>query len=415
MTIGDALFSRLAIRNLGNIGAEVAGLQERVSTGVNDPRPSADPRRATEISALRDLRARLDLRDTVGRNAADRLTQTDQTLATVSDGMRQLKEITLRAANDTMTPEAHAALRAEAITLRDAMIGAANATDMSGRALFSGTAPGAAFEATAQGMVYRGNDAVSMAQLGDRERIATGLPGSRVFSPGAGRDIFATLDDTIAALSEPMLSARTDLRATSPARLDLERSRAGAGIEVTLSGPLGAARVPLDMRLDAPEAAVSAINAQTARTGITATLEADGKSLRLMAEGEIAISAQEGGSRTRPVLSLGPINADGLPSGPSLGLRPADLGINALVADADRAVDHMATMRAEAGSLAAAVDTRREALSAQRLSVDQAMAKVQDLDVAAALTRLQTLLATEQAAQMSFVKIVGQSLFNYLR
>lgn len=414
MTVGDALFSRLAIRNLGALGSEIASLQERVSTGVNDPRPSADPRRATELSALRDLRARLDLRDTVGRNAADRLTLTDQTLATLSDTMRQFKELTLRAANDTLTQEAHAALRSEAITLRDTLVAAANATDMSGRALFSGTAPGAAFEQTGQGVVYRGNDAVSMAQLGDNHRIATGLPGSRVFMPG-GRDVFAMLDDTIAALSEPMLSARSALRATSPARLDLMRSRDAQGIEVTLTGPLGAARVPLDLRLDAPDAAVTAINALTAQTGITATLEADGTSLRLVADGAIALSDQQGGSRSVPVLSLGPITGAGLPAGPALGLRPADMGVNALVAEADRAVDHMATMRAEAGSLAAAVDTRREALAAQRLSVDQAMAQVQDLDVAATLTRLQTLLTTEQAAQMSFVKIVGQSLFDYLR
>lgn len=414
MTVGDALFSRLAIRNLGALGSEIASLQERVSTGVNDPRPSADPRRATELSALRDLRARLDLRDTVGRNAADRLTLTDQTLATLSDTMRQFKELTLRAANDTLTQEAHAALRSEAITLRDTLVAAANATDMSGRALFSGTAPGAAFEQTGQGVVYRGNDAVSMAQLGDNHRIATGLPGSRVFMPG-GRDVFAMLDDTIAALSEPMLSARSALRATSPARLDLMRSRDAQGIEVTLTGPLGAARVPLDLRLDAPDAAVTAINALTAQTGITATLEADGTSLRLVADGAIALSDQQGGSRNVPVLSLGPITDAGLPAGPALGLRPADMGVNALVAEADRAVDHMATMRAEAGSLAAAVDTRREALAAQRLSVDQAMAQVQDLDVAATLTRLQTLLTTEQAAQMSFVKIVGQSLFDYLR
>lgn len=414
MTVGDALFSRLAIRNLGALGSEIASLQERVSTGVNDPRPSADPRRATELSALRDLRARLDLRDTVGRNAADRLTLTDQTLATLSDTMRQFKELTLRAANDTLTQEAHAALRSEAITLRDTLVAAANATDMSGRALFSGTAPGAAFEQTGQGVVYRGNDAVSMAQLGDNHRIATGLPGSRVFMPG-GRDVFAMLDDTIAALSEPMLSARSALRATSPARLDLMRSRDAQGIEVTLTGPLGAARVPLDLRLDAPDAAVTAINALTAQTGITATLEADGTSLRLVADGAIALSDQQGGSRSVPVLSLGPITGAGLPAGPALGLRPADMGVNALVAEADRAVDHMATMRAEAGSLAAAVDTRREALAAQRLSVDQAMAQVRDLDVAATLTRLQTLLTTEQAAQMSFVKIVGQSLFDYLR
>lgn len=414
MTLGDALFSRLATRNLGQLGAQIADLQDRVASGVNDPRPSADPRRATDLSAQRDLRARLDLRDSVARSAADRLTLTDQTLSGLSDAMRQLKEITLRAANDTLTPEAHAALRAEAMTLRDSVHAAANASDMTGRPLFSGTAPGPAFAATAQGMVYRGNDAAPSVHLGADHRIATGLSGARVFTV-AGRDIMALLDDTITALTPPMLDARPAVQMPSPARLDLTRSREAQTVTLTLSGPLGAAPVALDLRLDAPGAALGAINAVTARTGITATQADDGHSLTLTAEGQIGLSDLTGTDAARPVLSLGRITDAGLPAGPQVGLRPAALNINALVADAGRAVDHMATMRAEAGSLAEAVDRRREALAAQRLSVDQAMAQVQDLDVAATLTRLQTLLTTQQAAQMSFVKIVGQSLFGFLR
>jgi flagellar hook-associated protein 3 FlgL len=328
--------------------------------------------------------------------------------------MRQLKEITLRAANDTLTQEAHAALRAEAMALRETVQAAANATDSTGRPLFAGTAPGPAFAQTGQAMVYRGNDAVSTAHLGDTHRVATGLSGSRVFMVG-GRDVMALLDDTVTALTEPMLSARPDVRVASPAQLDLARSRTASGIEVTLTGPQGAARVALDLRLDAPGAAVTAINAVTAQTGITATLAEDGKTIALTADGDIAVSDQVGGAGAAPVLSLGRITPMGQPAGPLMGLRPAALGINALVGDAGRAGDHMATMRAEAGTLAEAVDKRREALAAQRLSVDQAMAQVQDLDVAATLTRLQTLLTTEQAAQMSFVKIVGQSLFNFIR
>jgi flagellar hook-associated protein 3 FlgL len=414
MTLGDALFSRLAIRNLGQLGAQIADLQGRVASGVNDPRPSADPRRATDLSAMRDLRARIEIRDTVARSAADRLTLTDQTLSGLSEAMRQLKEITLRAANDTLTPEAHAALRAETIALRGSVHAAANATDMAGRPLFSGTAPGPAFTATARGMVYRGNDAAPSVQLGEDHRIATGLTGSRVFNAG-GRDIMALLDDTITALTPPMLDARPSLQMPAPARLDLTRTREAQTVALTLSGPLGAAPVALDLRLDAPGAAVTAINAVAAQTGISATLADDGRSLILTADGQIGLSDLTGTDAATPVVSLGRITDAGQPAGPLIGLRPAALGINALVADAGRAVDHMATMRAEAGSLAEAVDRRRDALAAQRLSVDQAMAQVQDLDVAATLTRLQSLLTTEQAAQMSFVKIVGQSLFNYIR
>ena len=44
-----------------------------------------------------------------------------------------------------------------------------------------------------------------------------------------------------------------------------------------------------------------------------------------------------------------------------------------------------------------------------------AIAGLEDLDVAAAITKLQQALLTEQASQQSFVKINGTSLFDYLR
>lgn len=414
MTIGDALFARFSIRSMNAVGLEIATLQERVSSGLNDPRASADPTRATELSALRDVRARLDTREAVGRSAADRLAFTDQTLESLSENLRQLKEITLRAANDTLTSEAHAALRMEAVTLRDAMLSAANAKDMTGRPLFSGTSPGPAFVETSEGVVYRGNDAVTLSQIGERGNLATSLSGRQVFGEDE-QNVFRILDDTIASLTEPMLSARPVVRAQSPAELDIVRTRGDASLDVVLTGPLGASPVRLGLRIDAPGETVAAINAQSAVTGVIAELGTDGKAIRLRADGEVSLSAQTGGDRTRPTLTLGAVQENGQPAGPVTGLRPTALTANALVADAGLAVDHMATMRAAAGSLAAEMDRQLEALAKQRLTVDQSVSKLQDLDVAATLTKLQSLLMTEQASQMTFVKIVGQSLFSYLR
>lgn len=415
MTLGDALFARLAIKGFADIGSRIGGLQARVASGVNDPRASADPARAIELSALRDIRARLGTQDGIGRAAADRLALTDQTLAGVSDNLRQLKEITLRAANDTLTAEAHAALRTEAVTIRTALLAAANSGDMAGRPLFAGAAPGPAFAVSgADGLAYRGDDQSPTAQIGDAMRIATGLPGSRVFGTGAD-SIFALVDDTISALTEPMLSARSEARAPGPARLELERTRDGTMLDVTLTGPAGAARVALDLRLDAPLAPVDAINAVSAETGITASLAADGRGILLTAAGVVALSGQSGGTAARPAMTLGPAAPEGAPGGPATALRPARMTADAMIDRASQAVAHMATMRAAAGSLAEAVDRQLEANSARRLTVDQAVAGIEDLDVAATLTRLQSLLLTQQASQQTFVKIAGQSLFSYLR
>jgi len=217
------------------------------------------------------------------------------------------------------------------------------------------------------------------------------------------------VDDLVTSLGEPMLSARDTLRADVDARLDLTRSRTPAPVEITLTGPLGSARVPLDLRLDAPEAPMHAINAQTHLTGITATMAEDGSGLRLSSTGAMEVTGQTGGSRTQPVVAFGPAD------GPAQRLRPMALGANALVGAASAALDHMGLMRAEAGSLADAVDKASETIASRRLTVDQAVAGLQDIDIAETVTRLQSLLLTQQASQQSFVKISGQSLFNFIR
>jgi flagellar hook-associated protein 3 FlgL len=414
MTVGNALFNRLAIQGFTQITGEVGAMQGRIASGVNDPRPSADPARAAELSALRDLRARLDTRDTLAEGAASRLALTDEALSRLSENTRQLQQIALRAANDTLTGEAHAALRTEALMIRESLLAIANSSDSAGRPLFAGTGTAPAFEQTAAGVVYRGDDGAPLVQLGDRHMVATGLPGSEVFGTGP-TGIFAAVDDMIASLTDPILSSRSQVSVEGPARLDLLRTREASEVEMTLTGPLGSVRMTLDMRLDAPEAPMQAINTQSAMTGISAVMESDGTTIRLVAAGEISIGAMTGGEGRSPALSIGPVDASGNRTGAAKGIRPEHLGRDALVARSAAAVEHLAATRASAGVLAESVEKATASIASQRLTVDQAVAGLEDLDVAATITRLQSLLLTQQAAQQSFVKISGQSLFNYLR
>lgn len=416
MTIGDALFARLAMQGFSRLATDIGQMQGRIASGVNDPRPSADPVRAADLSALRDVRARNETRQGMAATAAARLDLTDQTLGGVSDMLRQVQEIALRAANDTLTAEAHAALRTQAQGLRADLLAAANRQDPDGRPLFAGAAPGPAFVDGPDGVAYGGDDGAPTVQLGDRLRVATGLPGSQVFGtlPDGG-SVFGLLDDLIGTLGSPMLAARPFVEVQDTARLALDRTRGAAELSLTLTGPRGSARVTLDLRADHPAAPVEAINAQAAQTGITARLDEDGQTVILTTAGRIRVDGLSDGPGAGPVARLGQASPDGRPDGRLTDLRPARLAATELVGTANRAIEHMAAMRAAAGTLAGTVERQQAALAAQRLTVDQAVAGLEDLDVAETVTRLQTLLMTEQAAQQTFVKIAGRSLFDYLR
>lgn len=415
MTIGTADFARFALRGFGRLSAEINTLQERISSGVNDPRVSADPARASGLSALTEIRARLGRQSAAAEGATSRLDLTDQVLTGVSANLRDLHQIALRAANDTLPPETQAVFATEARVLRASLLSAANAVDLTGRPLFAGTAPGPAYAETAGGLHYGGNDTAPVAQVGDRLVLPAGLTGAAVF--GTGQDgIFAAVDRMIASLTEPMLSARTTAMADGQARLDLTRSRAEASLTLTMTGPVGTAAVVLDLRADNPAGPAAAINALSDQTGITATMEDDGRGIRLVASGKITLSGVEGDTDPKvPVVRLQPLGADGSISGSEVALRPADLTPNALVAETATAVDKAAKALAAAGSLGAAVERQANALADRKLTVEQSVSQLRDLDVAAALTRLQGLLLSEQASQQTFVKITSQSLFDYIR
>jgi flagellar hook-associated protein 3 FlgL len=408
MTPGDALFARLSVQGFARLSGGIAEAQARIASGRANPRPSADPQRAAELSALRDHLARLDRRDAAATAAAERLALTDAALADAAGAVRGWQQAALRAGNATFTPEGAAALRAETLALRDRLLALANVTDTHGRALFAGTAAGPAYAAAADGPVYVGSDAPPQLQTGDRQVQAAGVTGPAVFGHGAG-SLFARLADLAAALREPMLSAQLQATAAGDARLDLARARDGGMVQVTLAGPAGAATLSLDLRADAPGAAVAAINAATADTGVTAALMPDGAGIALSAAGPLTLSAVQDGPRDAPLLTLTP--AGGTP----VALRPAGLAPDALVAAAAAAVDRLAQVRSEAGALAAAADRARDGIAERRLVLDRAVSGLQDLDMAAEVTRLQVLLTTQQAAQQTYVRIAGQSLFDYLR
>ncbi|MGY6697199.1 MAG: flagellin N-terminal helical domain-containing protein [Roseinatronobacter sp.] len=413
--ISDALFAQHAIRGFTRQDRDIAQLQENLSTGMRDPRVSADPARAMELSALRDLRADLDTQTAIGRLASDRLSLSDAALSEVSDGVRELYRITLQASNDTLTAEAHAALRVQAETLRATLLAAANTTDQQGRPLFSGTAPGPAFVSSGQAVTYQGNGAAPLVQMGPHARLDTGLTGARVFGEAA-TGVFALLDDIVTSLSEPMLSARDVVRANDTARLDLAQTPAG---EITLAfdGPLGRAEIELPLGAGTTALQIDAINARTAETGIAAEDMGPGQGIRLVAAGPIALSDQRGpdGVKTSlPLVRLEPLDSADRPLRDAVALRPAGLERHSLVARSSAQVTHLAEMRAATGALGHAIDTRLERIAETRLTLDQAVSRLQDINVAEAITKLQGLLLNQQAAQQSFVKISGRSLFDYL-
>lgn len=422
MTIGNALFGRIAIDNFGKIQSEISDLQGRISSGKNDPRPSADPMRAAQLSAMREQTGTVDRFTDNARLAADRLGHADLALDEVSSIGRQFLNIAQQASNDTTTPEGRAALKAQAVALRQALLAAANRTDTMGEPLFAGLSGKTPFVDGAQGVTYQGDGGRSVLRMTETMILATSLNGGEVFQSiptagGAKGDMFKMVDDLIATLSSPLAEARPYHTISESGVLTPLAGREGQNLAFTLTGPKGSARIESEVAKGAPGPLADAINAASSETGVTATVTADGKGVALFAfrtTFKVSDLSWDGDPRA-PVATLVATDETGAMKGQVSGLRDARLTADAMVGAFGDATNHLAAQRAEAGALASLADKNLDALAARKVRLQEAVAGLEDLDVAAALTRLQTLLLTEQASQQSFVKISGTSLFDYLR
>ncbi len=80
----------------------------------------------------------------------------------------------------------------------------------------------------------------------------------------------------------------------------------------------------------------------------------------------------------------------------------------------DQSLNNVLTVRASVGSRLKELDALDSAGSSRDIQYSQTLSQLQDVDYAKAISQLTQQQTTLQAAQQSFVKIAGLSLFNYL-
>ncbi|WP_273522812.1 flagellin [Rhodosalinus sediminis] len=418
MTIGNALFAELNIQSFRGLRGEISDLQGRIASGTQDPRASADPLRFVRLSAATEQQ------DTLGRYAdnlrlaGDRLDHADTVLAEANQIAQRLGEIALRSATDSTGDDFRSALAAEVEQLRAALIDVANATDGGGESLFAGlSGVRAPFRESAEGHVaYHGDAAVQRLRTSETRSLQTGVSGAEAFlgverADGQVGSVFDIVDDLAASIGAHPGARESAFAAEGGLRLSLDPDAGSGPTRLTVEGPDGRAEVAAG----APGALVAAINAATGQTGVTASV-ASGTSIDLTGAGTVSVSriVQEGARGTGPAAEAVALDA-GTPVGAPEALRPLRHDKQAQMDAVDTLQNHFADLRSKVGALGAAAESQGRTVENRQVMIREAVAGLEDLDVAAAITDLRTRLVTLQAAQQSFVKVSGLSLFDYLR
>ena len=428
MQVSTKLFNQQQVGQFGKLNANIADIQERISTGKNILRASDDPVAAANLSVAKEQSLLLSqFQRNIGA-AETRLNITDQTLQDSVNVLFRLSELSTMARNGALDAEGHLAISTEMKQLKEVLLSLANTTDANGIGIFSGyNAVGRPFEMAVDGSVtYFGNRGQNNLQISENMTVATNIDGGsafmRVDTGGDRRSLFDIVNSTINAVENAAaISQQAD--ANYSADMSFELPSRIEEWSFSLAGSKGASTISAPINEGGLQSLVDTINQSTAQTGIEATLNANGKTISLLDAGNGRITIKdvqiEGvDSATDQITSYMTFtgrDGDGAATTKTLKLTDSDQLVSSSLSDLQSAIDNFSLQRAFVGGQLSKSKTQTDVIGSRKLAVDRDVSRMGDADLAELVTSLQAQLTTLNASQAAFAKIGQQSLFDYIR
>lgn len=372
--------------------------QLQLSTGRRILTPSDDPAGAAQVLDLTQSLEATRQYLANGDAARARLSLEEGTLGGVGDLLQRVRELTVQANNDTQTNESRRAIAQELRGRLDELLGLANTRDANNEYLFAGHQGQAMpFVRTGAGFGYNGDDGSRLLQVGPSTRVAVSDSGREVFQAiRNGNGVFTTLDDPAntgsgvidpGGVTDPAAWVPDDYTITFLTATSYEVRDGGGGLVTSGTYASGAAIT---------------FNGVTLSIG-GAPAAGDEFSVTPSAYQDVFTTVQD------------LIDALETPAGNPAGRARFHNAMNRALTDLDQDLGHMLEVRSRLGTRLNAVDNQRDLNDAFALILETTRSGVEDLDYAEAVSRLNRQLLALEAAQQTYVKVQGLSLFNFLR
>lgn len=392
--------------------ANATRTQEQISTGNRILTPADDPVASVRLLQLEQQQNVLTQYNSNLVAAKNSLTQEEVTLNSVNTVLQRVRELAVQAGNGSLDPQDRKAIAAELGEREDELLSLMNTRNARGEYLFSGfqgkTQP---FVRGADGSYsYQGDEGQRKLQVASSLNIAISDNGKSVFQSvtNAGRLSMSPAADTIVApavrLSAPLVDDEVAFAASNFPAL---------GIEVRFADPA-----------DPKKYEIYEVGGTTALSA--GRLDEDDKSSdKIVFKGmTIHVDGVPTGGETFTVNRNGMEKQGILDTVASLRKAlesPAsgNSGVRDAVAVALTNLDHgMVSVDQARGNIGArlnVIETTQTDNEDVALVNKGVQADLRELDYAEALSRLSMQTVVLEAAQQSYVKIAGLSLFNIMR
>lgn len=397
MRISSQQLHRQALASILQQQSRLAQTQSQLSSGLKWSRAGDDPGGFAAAQGLDQLVAETGRHESNARNAQHRLALEEDALAEGIAVLQQVRERVVQGNSPALNTQGRAAIATELRSLREQMFAIANRDDGQGRYIFAGSADGLQpFAWTGSNATYAGDEQVRRAQVSGQRSIAEGDSGADVFMR------LKTGNGTVAVTADPANSGVAQLSGSQVN--DLSQWDGGDYSVVFTAGGY-------EVR--------DAGNALVQSGSYTPGAAIEFRGLQLAFKGAPAAGDRFDVSPSQPedVMALLEKLAATIESPGATAAERAQqqTAIAQGLSQLTLAEDHFSSVRASVGTRLVAVDEAINAIGSQQLHATEALSQLRDLDYAEAASRLQQEYVALQAAQQSYQRVQGLTLFDYLR
>lgn len=420
MSISTKLFSDQMLTRFSQVNKEIELRQTKISTGREITEASEKPIEAVKLSALEQSLTQLKGFQRNTTTAQQRLSLGDTVLASVDGIMAQLRERAISANTDTVSASDLAAIRVDVAQSREALIDLANSRTSDDQALFGGYATDIQpFTPDTNGRIqYRGDGGQHTLAASETTRLPTSVNGAEVFMQVDTSDGVASIFDIVdsfeaALLTDGSYASTLSADAGDGLSLSFNGDRVPRDVSFDLQGPSGSMSITAtDVVGGSHDQLVSAINEQSSRTGVSATV-VGGRLVLSAATGTIALSTLK--IEGVELASREPrftIMTDGEPPQTMV---PTAQTLDAQLEKLVQAGQDIAVSRTKIGARLKRAEDQEAALQSRALALETDVNELGSADLGKVETELQALLVSRDAAMQAYSRIGQSSLFDFLK
>tara|TARA_B000000565_G_scaffold253411_1_gene229977 strand:+ start:1932 stop:3197 length:1266 start_codon:yes stop_codon:yes gene_type:complete len=402
------------------INDELKSLQGQVGTGKAELKLSENITDISKLSAAEEKKSETSQFLGNSKRVQSDLEFLDVAFDRLQNSLIRLQELAVESANDTLLAEERQRFVQEAQMIKSEILDVANQKDTFGNNLFGGVSGvETPFEINSDGKVnYLGSSLAKEVQVTEALAVKQNFSGFDVFNniknENGSFSVFEVVDDLISSLEIDLNSnISSNIFKTSTSAV-IKLPSTGPESRMALSLNIDAVRIDIDDVFYGNDFSelVEKINSYTAETGLTASLVGDNQ---ILLEGDVNTLTVSDFTHYGDDLEQPSIEVLSEKDGTVLQSISEDALMSSNITEKITDVfEHLSSKRAEVSANSRRAQDSEMAMQDLMITLEEDISEISDADLASLITQLEFLMTQKDAAQATFTRITGKTLFDLI-